>query len=111
MSLGPLNGKIKGIPKWEMFGMVEEFKSRLEDYIPAVELNFPSTPAFGKYKPFLDHAVAHPAKANTKLLEYLILNYTKPGDVILDPMAGSGSTGVVAALHGRNAIQIDIERK
>jgi len=88
-----------------------EFRSRLEDYMPAVELNFPSTPAFGDYKPFLDHAVAHPAKANTKLLEYLILNYTKPGDVILDPMAGSGSTGVVAALHGRNAIQIDIEEK
>jgi DNA modification methylase len=88
-----------------------EFRSRLEDYMHAVELNFPSTPAFGDYKPFLDHAVAHPAKANMKLLEYLILNYTKPGDVILDPMAGSGSTGVVAALHGRNAIQIDIEEK
>jgi DNA modification methylase len=45
------------------------------------------------------------------LLEFLILKYTKEGDVILDPMAGSASTGVVAALHGRDAILVDIEPK
>jgi len=48
---------------------------------------------------------------NTKLLTFLIESFTKQGDVILDPMCGSGSTGVVAALHGRNAVQIDIEEK
>jgi DNA modification methylase len=85
------------------------FRSRLEDLMPAVELDFPPTPAFGDYRPYLDHAVSHPAKANTKLLEFLILRYTKEGDVVLDPMAGSGSTGVVAALHGRDAILVDIE--
>ena len=88
-----------------------EFKSRLEEIIPAEELLFEPTPAFGDYKQYLEHAVAHPAKANTKLLEFLILNFTNEGDIILDPMAGSGSTGVVAALHNRNAIQIDIEPK
>jgi DNA modification methylase len=91
--------------------MSNEFISELEKIMPAEELNFPPTPAFGKYKPFLEHAIAHPAKANTKLIEFLILKYTKPGDTVLDPMAGSGSTGVVAALHNRNAIQIDIEEK
>jgi len=88
-----------------------EFTSRLEEIMPAIELNFEPTPAFGEYKQYLEHAISHPAKANTKLLEFLILNFTKEGDVVLDPMAGSGSTGVVAALHGRNAIQIDIEPK
>jgi len=48
---------------------------------------------------------------NTELLEFLIKNFTREGETILDPMCGSGSTGVVAALHGRNAIQIDIERR
>jgi predicted RNA methylase len=91
--------------------MAVEFRSRLEDIMAAEELLFDPTPGFGDYKPFLDHAVAHPAKANTKLLEFLILNFTDEGDIILDPMAGSGSTGVVAALHGRNAIQVDIEPK
>jgi len=90
---------------------MSEFVSKLEEIMPAIELNFEPTPAFGPYKRFLEHAVAHPAKANVFLLEFLILNFTKEGDVILDPMAGSGSTGVVAALHGRNAIQVDIEKK
>jgi DNA modification methylase len=90
---------------------VNVFRSKLEDLLPAVELDFPSTPAFGDYRPYLDHAVSHPAKANTKLIEFLILRYTNEGDVILDPMAGSGSTGVVAALHGRNAILVEIEPK
>jgi len=88
-----------------------EFRSRLEDVMAAEELLFDPTPGFGDYKPYLDHALAHPAKANTRLLEFLILSFTNEGDIILDPMAGSGSTGVVAALHGRNAIQVDIEPK
>jgi DNA modification methylase len=87
------------------------FRSKLEDLMPAVELRFPPTPAFGDYRPYLDHAVSHPAKANVFLLEFLILKYTEEGDVVLDPMAGSGSTGVVAALHGRNAILVEIEPK
>ncbi|MGB9615635.1 MAG: DNA methyltransferase, partial [Fervidobacterium sp.] len=77
----------------------------------ATELDLPATPAFGKYKEFLSHAELHPAKANTNLIEFLILQYTKEGDTILDPMAGSGSTGVIAALHGRNAILVELEEK
>jgi len=88
-----------------------EFKSKLEEIMPAKELLFDPTPSFGKYKPFLEHAIAHPAKMNTELLTFLILEFTKPGETILDPMAGTGSTGVVAALHGRNAIQVEIEPK
>ena len=89
----------------------KEFKSQLEQIIPAYELNFPPSPAFGPYKRFLEHAIPHPAKANVFLLQYLILNYTKPGETVLDPMAGSGSTCVVAALHNRNAIGVELESK
>jgi uncharacterized protein YggU (UPF0235/DUF167 family) len=45
----------------------------------AEELIFDATPGFGSYKKFLGHAIAHPAKANTKLLEFLIKTFTKPG--------------------------------
>jgi len=48
---------------------------------------------------------------NCKLLEFMIKNFTKEGETVLDPMCGSGSTGVIAALCGRNAIQVDIEEK
>jgi len=89
----------------------KEFRSKLENIIEAIELNLPSTPGFGLYKKFLEHAIAHPAKMNTKLLEFLIKTFTREGDVVLDPMAGSGSTGVVGSLLGRNVVQVDIERK
>jgi len=91
--------------------MNNAFKSKLEELMPAEELLFDPTPAFGEYKKFLEHAIAHPAKMNTKLLEFLIKKFTSEGDVVLDPMAGSGSTGVVAALYGRNAICVELEKK
>jgi len=88
------------------------FKSKLEELMPAEELLFKPTPGFGpSYEPYLEHAKSHPAKMNTKLLEFLIKAWTKPGETVLDPMAGSGSTGVVAALHGRNAVQVELEKK
>jgi len=88
-----------------------EFVSKLEEVLPAEELFIDPTPGFGRYKKFLKHAIEHPAKMNTKLLELLIKKFTKKGDVVLDPLAGSGSTGVMAALHGRNAINVELERK
>jgi len=91
---------------------MSEFKSKLEEILPAEELLFDPTPGFGPYRNVMpEEAVAHPAKANTRLLEFLISKFTKPGDTVLDPMAGSGSTGVVAALHGRNAVQVELEEK
>ncbi len=41
----------------------------------------------------------------------LILNYSKEGDLILDPMVGSGTTMIEAKLLNRNAIGYDINQK
>lgn len=38
----------------------------------------------------------------------LILRYSKPGETILDPMCGSGTTLIECKLLGRNAIGVDI---
>ncbi len=38
----------------------------------------------------------HPTVKSTKLMDYLIRLVTPPGGVVLDPFAGSGSTGVAA---------------
>jgi DNA modification methylase len=38
----------------------------------------------------------------------LILKYTEPGNTVLDPMVGSGTTCVEAMLLGRNCIAVDI---
>jgi DNA methylase len=49
----------------------------------------------------------HPAQKPEKVLEPLILMATKPGDVVLDPMCGAGTTGAVCAKLGRKAILCD----
>ncbi len=38
----------------------------------------------------------------------LMLMYTKPGDIVADPMVGSGTTAIEAKLLGRNCIAVDI---
>ena len=91
---------------------MSEFRSQLEHLIQAEELLFDPTPGFGSvYKKFLSQAIAHPAKMNTKLTEFLIKKFTEEGDIVLDPMAGSGQTGIISALHDRNAVCVDIEKK
>lgn len=44
------------------------------------------------------------------LPERAILTLTNPGDTVLDPFSGSGTTCVVARRHGRHAIGIDIRQ-
>ena len=51
----------------------------------------------------------HPAQKPEKLLAKLILASSDPGDVILDPFAGSGSTSVTAKKLGRRYIGIEKE--
>src|SRR5271167_2871719 len=38
----------------------------------------------------------------------LILRYTKPGDLVLDPFVGGGTTAIEAKLLGRQCIALDI---
>lgn len=46
--------------------------------------------------------ISHPTQKPEKLIAKLILSTTEQGDIILDPMAGSGTTGIVAQKLGRN---------
>lgn len=47
-------------------------------------------------------------KVPTAAITPFIQAHTKPGDLILDPFAGSGMTGVAAAMTGRRAILYDV---
>ncbi len=51
----------------------------------------------------------HPTQKPEALLERVILTSTNEGDVVLDPMAGTGTTGVVALRHGRRFVLIERE--
>jgi len=49
----------------------------------------------------------HPTQKHTAVLQDMIEVVSNPGDTILDPFAGSCSTGVAAKLAGRNAILME----
>jgi len=53
----------------------------------------------------------HPTQKPEALLHRVIMSASKPGDVILDPFFGSGTTGAVAKRLGRNFVGIDREDK
>ncbi|MFF4602553.1 TRM11 family SAM-dependent methyltransferase [Streptomyces sp. NPDC001339] len=60
----------------------------------------------GRYAP---GSAAHPAKMHPGIAAHAIRTYTQPGDLVLDPMCGIGTT-LVEALHlGRNALGIEYE--
>ena len=88
-----------------------DYKSELETLAPCKELLFKGTPGFGRYASLLSHSVGHPAKMNTRLTEFLILELTKPGEIILDPMSGTAQTGLIASVNSRNAVCVELETK
>ena len=51
---------------------------------------------------------AHFATFPPALIEPCILAGSKPGDIVLDPFGGSGTTGAVAIQHGRRSILIEL---
>lgn len=57
-----------------------------------------------------DGAKAHPTQKPEALLYRILLACTKPGDVVLDPFFGTGTTGAVARRLGRRWIGIEREK-
>ena len=53
----------------------------------------------------------HPAVFPLRLAEVHILSWSNPGDTVLDPFLGSGTTGKMAILEGRRFIGIEREEK
>lgn len=64
----------------------------------------------GRHSAFKKTKSLHPTQKPTALMDRLILSYTKAGDLILDPFAGSGSTLVSARQLGRNYIGCDTDQ-
>ena len=56
-------------------------------------------------------AFEHPAIFPDKLARDHILSWSNEGDVVMDPMCGSGTTPKQAHLHGRHYIGIDVSER
>lgn len=53
----------------------------------------------------------HPTMKPVALIERMLVNSTRPGDVVLDPFGGSGSTLIAAHRLGRHARLVELEPK
>ena len=85
---------------------------RLEGSVP-LELNFEEKNnilIISKHQSYLTHGVhKFPAKFFPELPRYLISKYSKLGDVVIDPMCGSGTTLLESILQNRHAVGVDID--
>ncbi len=57
-----------------------------------------------------DNTRFHKQQAPVALLLRIILSSTRPGDFVLDPFAGTGTTAVVAKQLNRSSVSVEIDR-
>jgi site-specific DNA-methyltransferase (adenine-specific) len=55
--------------------------------------------------------VRHPTEKDVSILRPLIESFSKAGDLVIDPFAGSGSTLVAAASAGRRYLGVELEQR
>ncbi len=76
------------------------------DPLPTSVLDIPSS--WCKYK--LDEKINHRTAKPVKLMEFLLKYWSKEGDTVLDPTAGSGSMGIAALNMNRKFIGIEMDK-
>jgi DNA modification methylase len=62
------------------------------------------------FKDHVEGTTTHPYEKPVSLMRRLVLNHTDPGDLILDPFMGSGTTGVAALTAGRDFMGVELEK-
>ncbi|OGQ57352.1 MAG: DNA methylase N-4 [Deltaproteobacteria bacterium RIFCSPLOWO2_02_FULL_53_8] len=82
-----------------------------EDALKKPGLQMRSVWSMGTPKPIEKKFGKHPTQKPEDLLKRIVLASTNKGDLILDPFAGSSTTGIAAHLFGRQFIGIDVESK
>ncbi len=83
---------------------ITSYESRLVELL-STDLDFHTSSS----RDFTHDLHAFPAKFPPQLPRKFINGLTRPGDVVLDPMMGSGTTILEALLAKRNAIGFDID--
>ena len=51
----------------------------------------------------------HPTQKPLELMRYMVRTYSNPGDIVLDPFMGSGTTAVACAIERRNFIGFELD--
>ena len=84
---GPNAGKLSGNPKGKNPGDVWMFPNVKSNHV---------------------EKTVHPCQFPVEMVERLVLSMTNPGDIVLDPYMGVGSSIVAALMHGRKGYGCDV---
>lgn len=92
---GEYSGNPLGKNPGDVWDIKDEYESNLSPASPMWEIPNVKSNHIEKTE--------HPAQYPIELVERFVLSVTRPGDLVVDPYLGSGSTGCAALLHGRRA--------
>lgn len=100
-------------------GIIKEIKNNFGETLTRVDGNIPVSLPIELGQRFLfisydqtrgSHGLhKYPAKFFPELPRWLIQKYSKPGNVVLDPFMGSGTSNVEAQLLSRHSVGIDVD--
>lgn len=85
-----------------------EFRNRLNDLDPKTWIKFQKSWFLHNPPPRRKDVLRHPAKFPETLAQEFIEFFTKGGQVVLDPMAGTGSALLAALRAGRHSYGIEL---
>ena len=85
--------------------------NRLNDLTPKEWIKFQKSWFVHNPPPREKGVLVHPAKFPEDLIQQFIEFFTKSGQLVLDPMAGTGSTLIAALQSGRRATGIELSQK
>lgn len=83
----------------------KDFSGKLKNPVP----DFSPRNNIWRYTTSFNDKTGHPAVFPEALAEDHILSWTNVGDTVLDPFMGSGTTGKMAILNGRDFIGIELD--
>ncbi|MBC7875709.1 MAG: site-specific DNA-methyltransferase [Anaerolineales bacterium] len=86
-------------------------KNKLNDLDPKTWLKFQKSWFIHNPPKRKKDALVHPAKYPETMAQEFIEFFTKQGETVLDPMAGTGSTLIAALRAGRNSYGIELNQK
>lgn len=91
----------------------ESFLRKHKGAIPSNVITLSNTQASSPYLNYCrsKNLISHPARMPMGLAEFFIKFLTKPGDLVLDPFAGSNTTGAAAEALGRKWISIESNKE
>ncbi len=84
------------------------FQNRLNELLPKDWLKFQKSWFVHNPPPRQKDVLRHPAKFPETMAMEFISFFTKPGQVVLDPMAGTGSALIAALRAGRHAYGVEL---